>query len=328
MQSTLDEERKLSNRSNSTENVADDFQLSYAAIQFFLSLFCLFMVIYLSIRLKKRAWDSPAKRFGHFFNVSLALTAFSTATIFFLSPGLLLDILFVTSSSLSMACFLYFAAMYVALSLQVVTPFLPERLKVYAHKTHCVQFLEVTSHVLFLFFAISFSVFFHYNSHFLIIYTTIFAGACIILIVLSYCFLIIAFVCLMKFFKYHHNKKKGVKYMMIKLLFFLIISITLVVTYVLAVVDFWSLWVLMILLALYFVLSVSVVSLTHPLDIWCCKCCCRRSPGRAPLLPVNDTEGQQTNPISVWDHRNVPSYTVTNLPYDMSDCRSDYEQLA
>ena len=120
------------------------------------------------------------------------------------------------------------------------------------------------------------------------------------------------------------------KYMMIKLLFFLIICITLVIISVLAVVDFsdfWSLLLLIINLVLYFILSISVVSLNHPLDIWCCKCC-RRSPGLAPLLPVNDTEGQQTNPISVWDHRNVPSYTVTNLPNDMSDCRSDYEQLA
>ena len=354
MQSTLDEERKLSNRSNSTENVADDFQISYtvtaAAIQFFLSLVGLFMVIYLSIQLKKRAWDSPSKRFGHFFNVSLALTALCNVPILFnqyFSSGLLLHIVFVTSSSLSLSCFLYFTAVYVALSLQVVAPFLPERLKVYAHKTHCVQFLEITSHVLFLLVAISFSVFVYYNLHFLTFYTTIFAGTGIILIVLSYSVLILAFVFLMKFFKYQNNKKKGIKYMIIRLLFFLIIFITLVITFVLAVVnvdfsDFWSnvafnntdgtLIIQMVLVILqfvyYFIFSISVVSLNHPLDIWCCKWCCRRSPGRAPLLPVNDTEGQQTNPISVWDHRNVPSYTVTNLPYDMSDCRSDYEQLA
>ena len=40
-----------------------------AGIEVVFSLFCLFMVIYISIRLKKKAWDSPAKRFGHFFNV-------------------------------------------------------------------------------------------------------------------------------------------------------------------------------------------------------------------------------------------------------------------
>ena len=123
--------------------------------------------------------------------------------------------------------------MYVALSLQVVTPFLPERLKVYAHKTHCVQFSEVTSHVLFLFLAIAFSVFFYYNLHILTFYAIICAGTGIILIVLSYFFYLLISFCflhlffLMKFFKYHNNKKKGVKYMIIKLLFLLIICITL-----------------------------------------------------------------------------------------------------
>ena len=148
---TLDEGSNSSNKSNSTDLFPKEFLISYAVIQFFLSLFCLFMVMYLSIRLKKRAWDSPAKRFGHFFNVSIALSALSSVAMSFnqyfnfRSPGLLIGILFVTFIPLSVACFLYFIAMYVALSLQVVTPFLPERLKVYAHKTHCVQFLEVYS---------------------------------------------------------------------------------------------------------------------------------------------------------------------------------------
>ena len=205
MQST---ERKLSNRSNSTDNVAEDFQISYAVIQFFLSLVGLFMVIYLSIRLKKRAWDSPAKRFGHFFNVSLALTALCNVPIIFnqyfnfLSPELLDNIVFVTAFPLGVACSQYFIAVYVALSLQVVTPFLPERLKVYAHKIHCVQFLEVTSHILFLFVAISFTVFLYYNLHLLLFFAIICAGTGTILIILSYSVLIIAFVFLMKFFKY------------------------------------------------------------------------------------------------------------------------------
>ena len=333
---TLDEGSNSSNKSNSTDDLPKEFLIPYGVIEFFLSLFCLFMVMYLSIRLKKRAWDSPVKRFGHFFNVCVALSSLSSVTISFnqyfnfLSQGLLIDILFVTTFPLFVACFLYFIAMYVALSLQVVTPFLPERLKVYAHKTHCVQFLEVTSHVLFLFLAIAFSVFFYYNLHILTFYAIICAGTGIILIVLSYSILFFAFVFLMKVFKYHNNKKKGLKYMIIKLIFLLIICIALVITFVLAVADFSNFWLFLlsiINLVLYFLLSISVVSLNHPLDTWCCKCC-RRSPDRAPLLPVNDTEGQQTNPVSVWDHRNVPSYTVTNLPYDMSDCRSDYEQLA
>ena len=170
----------------------------------------------------------------------------------------------------------------------------------FVHKIYCVQFLEVTSYVLFLFLAISFSLFYYryYNLHFPF-YTIIFAGTSIIL-VLSYSFLIIAFVFLMKFFKYHNNKKKGVKYMIIKLLFLLIICITFAITsFIVPPVDFWLMLFSIINLVICFLLSVSVVSLNHPLDIWCCKCCCRRSPDRAPLLPVNDTGTADKSNISV-----------------------------
>ena len=215
---------------------------------------------------------------------------------------------------------LYFIAMHVALSLQTVTPFLPERLKLYVHKTHCVKFTEVTGHVLCLLLAISYSVF-HCKLDFLnyAIYVEIIA------IILSSSFLCLAFAFLMKFFKYHNNKKKGVKHMIIKLLFFLIMFS--IVALVIRFTQTLSLLLVILQFVFYFIVSISVVSLNHPMDIWYCKYCCGRSPGHVPLLPVRDTEGQQTNPISVWDHRNVPSYTVTNLPYEMPDCRSDYEQL-
>ena len=135
----------------------------------------------------------------------------------------------------------------------------------------------------------------------------------------------------MKFLKSHKNNRKSVKYTFYKLFLLFILCIPLVTTYILAIHSIQFLWFTFFTILNFIflcVLPISVASLNHPLDIWCCKFCCRRSPGRAPLLPVNATEGQQTNPISVWDHRNVPSYTVTNLPHDMSDCRSDYEQLA
>ena len=324
----LEEERNLSNKSNSTDDLPKEVVISCAVLNF---LFSLLMVIYLSIRLKKRAWDSPAKRFANFFNMCLALVALWDAV------GLSGVLYYIVFSGLSIVNYLYFSAMYVALSLQTVNPFLPERLKLYARKTHCVKFTEIASHVLFLLLAISTSVFNCYNSDFLAIYAGILYSIILLAVILSYFCLILAFVYLRKFFKYHNNKKKGVKYMIIKLLFFLIIfMISIIIIYVSFVVlvihlnqtsYFLSLLLVILQCVFYFILSISVVSLNHPLDIWCCKCCCRRSPGHTPLLPVNDTEGQQTNPISVWDHRNVPSYTVTNLPYDMSDCRSDYEQL-
>ena len=330
---TPDEERNLSNNSNSTDDGADDhskgFLISYAVIHFLSFLFCLLIVIYISIRLKKRAWDSPAKRFANFFNVCFALTLLCLQIYIFIGGHS--DIVLFSNAFFSLANDLYFIGMYVALSLQIVTPFLPERLNLCAHKTHCVKFTEVTSHVLFLLLAIPYSVF---NVHYYkldspdhIIYVD--RGVFMIAFILSYSFLFWAFAFLMKFFKYHNKKKKGVKHMIIKLLSFVsILSIMNSIIIVLAIQTSESLFLALLLIILrfvyYLILPISVVSLNHPLNIWCCKCCFSSS--RIPLLPVNDTEGQQTNPTSV-DHINLPSYTVPIIPYEMSDCRSDYEQL-
>ena len=319
------------NKSNSTDVLPKEVLISYAVLNF---LFYLFIVIYLSIRLKKKAWDSPAKRFANFFNVCLALVALCTAVIFI---GVHSDIVLFSSFFLVLVNSLYFIAMYVVLSLQIVAPFLPERLKLYARKTHCVKFTEIASHVLFLLLAIPYSVFhLHYYKLDFLNYTLyVENGIFLIAFILSYSFLLLAFAFLRKFFKYHNKKKKSVKHMIIKLLFFLIIfSILYAIIFVFIIhfkqtshcVSFLS---VILQFVFYFILSILAVSLNHPLDIWCCKRCFRKSPpSHAPLLPINDTDGQQTTPISVWDHRNVPSYTVTNLPYDMSDCRSNYEQLA
>ena len=330
---TPDEERNSSNNSNSTDDGGDDhskgFLISYAVIHFLFFLFYLFIVIYISIRLKKRAWDSPAKRFANVFNVCFALVLLYVPVNVI---GVHTDIVLFSSFFFSLGDSLYFIAMYVALSLQIVTPFLPERLNLCAHKTHCVRLTEVTSHVLFLLLAIPYSVF-HVHYYKLdipdrIIYVE--SGIFMIAFILSYSFLFLAFAFLMKFFKYHNNKKKGVKHMIIKLLVFVIIF-TIIYTIIIVLVIqtseslFLSLLLIILQFVFYLILPISVVSLNHPLDIWCCKCCFSSS--RIPLLPVNDTEGQQTNPLSV-DHRNVPSYTVPNIPYEMSDCRSDYEQLA
>ena len=53
------------------------------------------------------------------------------------------------------------------------------------------------------------------------------------------------------------------------------------------------------------------------------KCCCpARKKETAPLLP-QQSEESHTNPQSVWDHANDPSYTPSYHPLEMSDCRED-----
>ena len=309
----------------------------FALLQLFFFLFCLFMVIYLSIRLKKRAWDSPAKRFSNILNVFISLTflAFVIYNVCIVSRRdlvILIVFIFTTSTSLSHLSFLYLTTICVSLLLQILSPFLHEKVKQFIHKTRCAIFTEVVCHMLL---PAIFIVLTTYTTADVIENSSlnIELGIFLILIVLFFpSLLIFAFgVVLMKFFR-NQNIALSIIYMIIKLIFILLIYITFNIASIIIAInlEFIDLWLLIIcfnvMMVLYFILSIIVVSLNYP--IWCCKCCCRRSPDRTPLLPVNDTEGQQTNPASVLDHRNVPSSTAANFPYEMSDCRSDYEQLA
>ena len=88
----------------------------------------------------------------------------------------------------------------------------------------------------------------------------------------------------------------------------------------------------LIIFITYFVsiyVFVLAIALSYPREVWCC--CDRRSINsniRTPLLFNNATEGQETHPASVWDHRNDPSgTTATHYHPEMTDCRSDYQQL-
>ena len=262
-----------------------------AVIEVVFSLFCLFMVIYLSVQLKKKAWDSPAKRFGHFFNVYFALTFFSYA---FTNFSIAFNFTSFWICDISLPLFhislLYHTGIYVALLLQMITPFLPERLQLCTRKTHCATFSEITSHSP-LFLLLRFCCvpsYFNTDAGYIIEIIRIM----LVLFLLFSFVLTLALAFLIRFF---NNYKKPLKYNMSIEIFLLLNCIALIITLVMAT----YLFALFIQMVLYFILSILIVLLNHPLDIWCCQCHFRNSP---PLLPVNDTEGQQTNPVSVWDH--------------------------
>ena len=259
------------------------------------SLFCLFMVIYLSIRLKKKAWDSPAKRFGHFFNVYFALTFFSYAfTNFSIAFNFTSFWICDISLPLFFVSFLHYIAIYVALLLQLVTPFLPERLKLCTRKPHCVAFSEIMTHLLIFLLLLSSYVSFYYNTDagYLIIEIS---GITLVLFLWFSFVLTLVLAFLIRFF---NKYMKPLKYNMFTEIFLLLNCIAMIIT--LAIATYWfALSFLFIQMVLYFILTILIVSLNHPLDIWWCKWHFRSSP---PLLPINDTEGQQTNPVSVWDH--------------------------
>ena len=321
-------------RSNSTDGNSSHpiwyFMLLFALMQLFFFLFCLFMVIYLSIRLKKRAWDSPAKRFGNILNVFISLTflAFAIYNVCVVpretdTYPILLPLLI--SISFSHLCFLYFIAICVSLLLQIVSPFFNEQLKQCTRKTHCAIFTEVVCHILLPVLFIALTTFiggFNFESSLQLILLIVIELFLIPFVLFCSSFLMFALVALIKFFR-NQNIALSNKYMITKLVSILIVYIACNIASVIILTENYSFWLIIYFLnvdmVLYFIFSILVVSLNHPI-----RWCGRRSPVRAPLLPVNNTERQQTNPISVRDHRNVPSCTVTNLPYDMSDCRSNY----
>ena len=298
-------------------------RISIAVLELFLSSLYVFIVLYLSLVLKKRAWDSPAKRFGHFYVVYFAMTFLFFAIVDF-------SISSISSYNVAMiivrypvtVTYLYLPALLVTLSLQLVAPFLPERVK---RQCTCrprrVWFIEIIIHVIFILLMISgatasWTLCKHkcgckdFNPTFEIIFVCF----SIIILIISFTILVYTFI---KF----PNVNKRIKYVILKLVFVIVISISYMIS-----ITIHKAFLLHIVFN--FLLTVSIVSLNFPLHIWCYVCCLRKSQeSRVPLLPINDTERQQTNPTSVWDHRNVPSYTETNIPFDMSDCRSDYRSI-
>ena len=200
----------------------------FAVIQFLFSLFCLFMVIYLSVRLKKKAWDSPAKRFGHILNVLVSLIFFAVGLFNALySKFSFFSIALYISISFPHLFFLYLMAIYVSRLLQIVSPFLNERLKQCTRKTHCAIITEVVCHILLpvifiVLTPLAIIVYFIGNLGF-------FIGVESILIVFVLLFsscLIFASVFLMKRFLRSQNIASSIKHMIIKLIFILIIYIS------------------------------------------------------------------------------------------------------
>ena len=303
------------------------WRISIAVLQLFLSNLYVFIVLYLSLLRKKRAWDSPAKRFGHFFVLYLAMMFLFLAIVNF-------SISSISSYNVAMiivrypvgGTYLYFPALLVALSLQLVAPFLPERVKIQcACRPRRVWFIEIIIHVIFILLMISGATASWMLCKHKCGYKDFNPKLEIIVVCFSIIILIISFAILVFTFIKFPNVNKRIKYVILKLVFVIVISIS----YIMVSITIQKNNTAFLLHIVFnFLLTLSIVSLNFPLHIWCYVCRLRKSQeSRVPLLPINDTERQQTNPLSEWDHRNVPSYTATNLPFDMSDCRSDYRSI-
>ena len=311
------------------------------------------LFIYLSIRLRKRAWNSPTKRFTRSFEISFILL-FLIIGIFSLPPVMndvhnndvdmfylnvsTLPVIFISSSIF----FMSFAA--TALLFQVVFPWLPGRIKRFLESNKvkmariCLEILVPLSFTLYV--CLNIAIEFVYTNQnedddYLVVNAVLYASTgtifAISLFLSTFSFVcLILFSCILARSNVNNNT-------LLKLLPFFgltltscLVSLALVVFFIVCSDSFEGpISVINSLFCTIFVIAMN--TLIFPRDvIWCCFKCCRRrraTPNvRTPLL-INTTQGQETNPVSVWDHRNDPSTTATNYPPEMTDCRSDYEQL-
>ena len=310
------------------------------------------LFIYLSIRLRKRAWNSPTKRFTRSFEISFILL-FLIIGIFSL-PSVINDVYnnnildlfyfyFHTLPVVFISCpvfFMSFAA--TALLFQVVFPWLPGRIKRFLESDKvkmariCLEILVPLSVIIYVCLNIAF-VYTNLEEEgdFLVVSAVLFASTGTIFFI-SLFLSTFSFVCLISFLCIlaRSNVKSNT---LLKLLPFFgliliscLFSLALIVFFIVCS-ESWEGLVSVLYAVFCTIFVIAINTLIFPRDvIWCCFKCCRRRPAnpnvRTPLL-INTAEGQETIPISVWDHRNDPSTTATNYPPEMTDCRSDYEQI-
>ena len=331
-----------------------------------LALLVLCLFLYLTVRLGKRAWNTTSKRFSRFFEIFLfVLTIISFSFgIFCIIKNKAEMCSCPIGSFLPEALFVspvYFMSISAtALLFQVAFPWLPERSK--KHLQSCVAtrfkvFLEVialllitTYNIFWLVALMSFGIANkvicdHVLYKVLCFYSLSITVMMLILNIFS-AFCLLIFFCLVKQLA-TYTKRLLLKLLSLSaiIIFNILISIVLLIVNLLHRVDPHYLHIndAIILFPQLYVNFVSVLVfltvttlLTHPQVVWCCCCSSRlclfrRSDAnnnnmRTPLIHHDSELGQATNPLSV--PRNDPSGTTATVYHpEMTDCRSDYEQL-
>ena len=320
-------------------------------------------LVYLSIRMREKAWNTWSKRSTRSFEIFYILfyiiilifsrllneEEFVTNMDTYLFSVYIIPIILISCTNFYIISSLAAAA---GLLFHVVFPFLPESLKTCFESRKakaigiCLEIVVPISAIAY----VSLNIVTAYrlttpdeeNLSFKV--NVIFWGSTSLILFVSFVLNVLSIVCLIVFICMLARSNVNNR-MLLKLLpFFGFIIVASLVSFVLIV--FFSVCnaqfegPVFVLNSLFsFITVIAINTLTFPRDvIWCCcKCCCcwrRRRvqlayPNvRTPLLVNNATEGMETHPALVWDHRNDPSgTTATRYHPEMTDCRSDYQQL-
>ena len=325
----------------------EDPLLQFVAIDAAPTFLILLFLLYLSVRLRKRAWDSPSKRFSRELEICYVLL-YSICVGFWKQggadgTGLILIIVFFLSVNFLMT------ASATALVLKIVFPRLPERWKQLLQSKTATRWkvvFEIVAVVMILFYNMCWIImtvlFIESSVHFSVLKIVIFTYYFLSLLIIAVTFilnilciifwLLYAFVALLK-----SPKKTELKLFLLLAVIVLDCSISLGSFLILSTTcfayntcsGFVSVFVSNTLCVSLFVVLVSV--LTHSRDVfWCCDCCCstRAPDGRpphstTPLLSGREVERQYTRSLEGSHSGSTTSYN----PFEMSDCRPDYRPL-
>ena len=327
---------------NLTQEQCTVIELSAGLTNLSVSLLCVVIILFLSLKLKSGVYNSAMKRMSLMLAISVTLSAlnFGFLEIYndFAPVGWCVVALVIATFTTIVLLF-YFSIVLTMLLLQIGAPMVPERWKQTLKPK--IYIIEGIIHLIIQILSLSYATGELFFDNILtmcrdhkcierkdqvlwnVFYYTFFAIPIIILIITIFP---LSYFCIK--FRRNQTVRRRTKWPLFKLCILMLLLTTLPAIRTvnlkyqklnnIAVVLF-SLFQLAALLTL--------LALVYLPSIQCrerCKCF-KRACDQAPLLLNSGL--QHTNPESVWDHANVPSVTVTNLPLEMSDCETDATHL-
>ena len=301
----------------------------------------IFLLSFLSILIfqRRKAFNNPAKRFGLSLIVAIWIFCLDSALIK-LYPARSLPqwlcvvtmLLYCSGSTIT----LFIIALLTAVLLQVSAPIIPESVR---HKvTPKVPLLELFFHLTVIILSVLINVqqlifdtgkysafcekcvslFYTFGMSILYMLCLSVLALCITILILArtYC-------------KYRSVivLTRNTKLVMFKVFFFLLITYATFIGDAILAVSVENTFAMRMTQFTYFIamalifLTVLIILLYFPNMICIRNCICQQHSKREREPLLQRSEEVPTNPKSVWDHANVPSYTSYH-PLEMSDCKS------
>ena len=298
-----------------------------------LFLLSLFSVL---IFLRRKAFNNPAKRFGLSLIVAISVLCLDTGVITLYPARSLPQWLCVVAMLLfcsGTTILLYLVALPTALLLQVSAPIIPESVR---HKvTHMVLLMEFFLHPTVIIVSVLLNIpplIFGYGKYSAfcekcvsVFYTFDTSALFLCLSVVTLCIAILMLA--LTYCKYRSVivLTRNTKLVMFKVFFLLLITYGAFIGDVIFAVSVENTFVMRITQSIFFFatklmyLPVLIVLMYFPNTICIRNCFCQQCARREREPLIQQSEEAPTNPDSVWDHTNAPSYTSYH-PQEMSDC--------